>query len=234
MKSSIEDLASVAKYLGPLNNEAVFVGGSVVFVLVPSHVVPSIRITEDVACVFQAATTADYYRLSERLKNLGFSECTDEGTPICRWVIDDIRVDVMPTGEKALGFCNRWYDWVLIDPLRIEVAPGIEINVVNIPTFFATKFEAFANRGHGLYAGDTDFEDIVTICAHSQENVAQLVLTAPDPIRSYLIDRAQELVALPLLDDYVSGCFASDVKSQSAVPRVLKIFQSIAAENTGS
>ena len=107
MKTSIEDLASVAKYLGPLNNEAVFVGGSVVIVLVPSYVVPSIRITEDVACVFQAATTADDYRLSERLKNLGFSECTDEGTPICRWVIDDIRVDVMPTGEKALGFCKR-------------------------------------------------------------------------------------------------------------------------------
>jgi hypothetical protein len=48
-----------------------------------------------------------------------------------------------------------------------------------------------------------------------------------------LIERAPELVALPLLDDYVSGGFGSDAKSQSAAPRVLKIFEFIARSSAG-
>lgn len=227
-ESVIEDLASVARHLGDFNEEVVFVGGSAVFLLVPSTVVPFIRMTEDVDCVVEAGTTAAYYQVCDRLRSLGFRECTDEGAPICRWVVDDIRVDVMPNGEAALGFNNKWYDWVFVEPLEVRVG-GFQIRVANIPTFFATKFDAFADRGHGDYAGDTDFEDIVTIMAYSEEDIVGLVLGSPSPIRTYLVDRVRELIALPRLNDYVSGCFASDRKSQSVVPRVLTTLNLIAA-----
>src|ERR1022692_436812 len=103
-----------------------------------SVAVPSFS-TDDVDCVVQATTTVDYYRVSDRLRALGFKVCLDKGAPICRWLVEDIIVDVMPTGESALGFRNRWYDWVFVDPQTV-VAEDLKIKVVTIPTFFATKF----------------------------------------------------------------------------------------------
>jgi len=47
-----------------------------------------------VDCVVDLATTADYYAFVERLRALGFCECTDESAPHCRLVYADIRVDI--------------------------------------------------------------------------------------------------------------------------------------------
>ena len=226
MKSIRDSVICVARHLGELNRHMVFVGGSAVLLLVPESIAESVRVTEDVDCVVQAATTVDYYRVADRLRELGFKECQDEGAPICRWVIEGIHVDVMPTGEAALGFRNRWYDWVFVEPLEVTVAPDLRVKVANVPTFFATKFDAFADRGHGDYT-EPDFEDIVTVLAHSREDVVALVLASPVPIRAYLCDRFRELLLLPHLHDVVSGCFS--MEHQPLVTDVLNKFRRIAA-----
>jgi two-component system response regulator HydG len=33
----------------------------------------------------------------------------EEGAPVCRWLFDDLVVDVMSALERVLGFSNRWY-----------------------------------------------------------------------------------------------------------------------------
>lgn len=109
---SAKDLAHVARCMADLNDEVVFVGGSVLPFLVPAAVATTIRVTQDVDCVIQATTWIEYQRVENRLKDLGFQVCDDEAAPICRWVVDGIRVDVMPAGEEVLGFKNRWYDEV--------------------------------------------------------------------------------------------------------------------------
>jgi hypothetical protein len=43
------------------------------------------------------------------LRQLGFSQGTEPDDPICRWVVEDVKVDVMPTDEDILGFSNKWY-----------------------------------------------------------------------------------------------------------------------------
>jgi len=51
----------------------------------------------------EVASYAEYARFSKRLRNLGFSEDSSEGAPICRWLIDRMKLDVMPTDETILG-----------------------------------------------------------------------------------------------------------------------------------
>ncbi len=222
---SIADVAKVARRLEDLNDEVVFVGGCVVPLLVPDTFGSTIRPTDDVDCVVQAATTVEYYRVGERLRAAGFRECVEEGTPICRWIVDGIRVDVMPAAEAALGFRNRWYDQVLADPLEIALNRDLHIRVASPATFLATKFEAFSDRGQGDYMGNTDFEDIVTVMAF-RDDVVDLVLDAEASMREYLSSRARELLTLRNLEDLVSGCL--DPAYQSAVPTVLARLRRVA------
>lgn len=230
MKDWIVPLAKVGRSLGELRAEVVFVGGCVVPLLIPESVAPIVRPTDDVDCVVEATTTIEYYRIGERLRGLGFHECQDDGAPICRWVIDDIRVDVMPTKESALGFRNQWFDRVLVDAVTIELEPKLSIKIPNAPTFLATKFEAFRDRGKGTENrgayGDSDIEDIATILGY-RRNVEKEVLEAPEPIRSYLSECSRELFKLVNLSDIISGCFEPDSTSQSSVGRVLEILETL-------
>jgi hypothetical protein len=47
-------------------------------------------------------------RLVESLRAKGFANDTSKGAPICRWIFNDIKVDVMPTDSEILGFSNKW------------------------------------------------------------------------------------------------------------------------------
>lgn len=152
--ASRDDLMKVARFLGELRNDVVFVGGCAVVFLVPDSVVSTIRPTEDVDCILHVASRAKYYlEVMERLRALGFSECIEPGAPICRWKIEGISVDVMPTDEGVLGFSNRCYDLALQDHVVLEPLPHLQIRVIGHAVFLATKFEAFANRGQGEYEG---------------------------------------------------------------------------------
>jgi len=228
LPASAAALAQVARRLGELKDEVVFVGGSVVPLLVPAAVAPTVRPTDDVDCVVRAATTVAYYRIEERLRAQGFLECRDEGAPTCRWVVDGVRVDVMPSGESALGFHNRWYDQVLADPLEIAVAPDLRVHIASPIAFLATKFDAFADRGEGDYMGNADFEDIVTVMAY-RDDVADRILQADPELRRYLVACMWELLELRNLSDLVSGCLPPDAVSQSAVPGVLALMRDLAA-----
>lgn len=220
-------VARVARRLGALREAFVLVGGAAVPFLVPPAVIPTLRVTQDVDLVVAASTTPDYYALAEHLRALGFSECTDEGAPICRWVVEGIRVDVLPDGAEALGFTNRWYVHVLRDAVQVEV-DGVPFHVASPVSFLATKFEAFENRGQGDYMGDPDFEDIITVMA-DRTDLAEQVTRAPEPVRSWLRDRCRALLVQPRLDDIVGDCLPPDPGSQARVPGVLALLGRVAA-----
>ena len=90
-------------------SECAFVGGCATALLVTDPAAAEPRITYDVDVIVEVASYAEYARLSKRLRALGFSEDSSEGAPLCRWVCDGMKLDVMPTDEKVLGFANRWY-----------------------------------------------------------------------------------------------------------------------------
>jgi hypothetical protein len=122
---AIEWLRIVAERLGELREEVVFLGGATVGLLISNPVVTDIRATKDVDVIVQVGSRGSYATLQERLRAKGFQEDTEEGAPICRWIIEGIKVDVMPTDEEIIGFSNRWYEPAMATAREVPLADDL-------------------------------------------------------------------------------------------------------------
>ncbi len=222
---------AVARRLGPLLSEFVFVGGCATGLLITDPASAPVRVTKDVDVIAELATSyAAYADLGERLRALGFGEDSTEGAPICRWTAGDLRLDVMPTTGSTLGFANRWYVDALAQPQEFELAPDLRIRLVTGPLFLATKFEAFLERGRGDYYASHDLEDIVSVVDGRVELPGE-VLVASAAVRAYL---AAQFSALLDDDDFLSslaGQFPGDEISQQRIGIVLPRLRAIAASS---
>ena len=163
VETNLEMIRHVARRLGDLRDRVVFLGGAATVLLITDKATPDVRVTTDVDVIVEIASRTDYYRLSELLRGLGFTEDTGEDAPVCRWRIDGIAVDVMPTNADILGFSNQWYPQALRLATTEEISEKMAIRVVTGPFFLATKIEAFYSRGKGDFIASHDMEDIVTL-----------------------------------------------------------------------
>ena len=160
---NIEQLLAVARKLRPLLDDLVFVGGCATGLLITDTSAPSVRATFDVDAIAKVSTYSEYVALSERLRELGFSEDSSEGAPVCRWISGSLVLDVMPLDARVLGFSNRWYGEAVRTSTSISLERSLSIRVVTAPVFLATKLEAFKSRGKGDYFGSHDLEDALSV-----------------------------------------------------------------------
>lgn len=109
MPNNIDMLQTVAKGLGELKNDMVFVGGVVAELYADDPAASDIRPTTDVDCVIELSSRIAHAQLEENLRTKGFAHDTSQGAPICRFVYRGIKLDVMPTDSDILGFSNKWY-----------------------------------------------------------------------------------------------------------------------------
>jgi predicted nucleotidyltransferase len=175
-------LIKVAQALGPYRNEMVFVGGAIVGLLTTESGLAEVRPTDDVDVIVEAETYSKYSRLLEKLRALGFKHDIDG--PVCRFVVNGVAVDVMPTSE-ILGFRNKWYPAAIATASKVTLAESLEILVVSAPLFICTKLEAFADRAKGDYVMSADMEDIVSVIDRRPELIAECLASADD-VRGYL------------------------------------------------
>lgn len=186
-------LQTVARGLGELKDEMVFVGGAVAELYASDPAASDIRPTLDVDCVIGLSTRLEFYRLEENLRARGFANDTSQGAPICRWIYKDIKVDVMPTDEDILGFSNKWYNDGIENKIHKRLPDGTEIFVFPPEYYVAAKLEAHKSRGGEDLRQSHDFEDIIYIldnCTDLLENIA----TANFGIRAYLKDEFRNLL----------------------------------------
>lgn len=169
----------VSAALASVLDQLVLVGGCAAAFLVPPPEDRTLRATDDVDYVIPAFSYGDFAEWENRLRQLGFTECPDEGV-ICRWMINGIRVDFMPVEGRVLGFTNRWYAEAVRDPELFALGSGLQVRVVNVPVFLATKFEAFGDRGGGDYVADSDIEDVITVLAFRPESAKLISEATPD------------------------------------------------------
>ena len=108
-RSSTDLLEAVAAKLSLLLPEVVFVGGCTTQLLITDPAATPARMSDDVDMIVEASSYAEYSEFSERLQGLGFSEDSSDGAPICRWTLGGMKLDVLPTDAKTLGFSSRWY-----------------------------------------------------------------------------------------------------------------------------
>lgn len=227
VESNLEMIGHVARRLGVLRDRMVFLGGAATALLITDKAMPDVRITTDVDVIVEIATRGEYYRLAESLRELGFAEDLSEAAPLCRWRIDGIAVDVMPTDEEILGFSNQWYPQALRTATTREIADNMAIRVVTGPYFLATKIEAFYSRGKGDFMVSHDMEDIVTLLDGRPE-LGEDVMTAPEEVKIFLARTFNSFIQNRDFLDALPGHLLPDSASQQRIPLLMKRIRQIA------
>jgi hypothetical protein len=215
----------MAARLKPLLPEIVFAGGCTTGLLITDPAASPARSTDDVDVIVEVASYAEYARFSKRLRNLGFSEDSSEGAPICRWLVDQMKLDVMPTDDTILGFSNRRYKPAIEAAALVEL-DGFQLRVVTTPYFIGTKLEAFRGRGRGDFYASSDLEDIITVL-DGRPTVVDEVAASPRELRRYIGKEVGRLLDDPEFVNAVPGHIAGDEISQSRVPMILRTLNSL-------
>lgn len=167
-------LEFVARKLGELNDEVIYLGGCSTALFITDPLALDVRPTKDVDCIVDIISLPDYHQFCEKLARQGFKQSINEDV-ICRWRYDDAVLDVMPIDEKILGFGNRWYKAAIANSITHQLAENLIIKSVTAPYLLATKIEAFNARGNRDFLGSHDLEDIVTVIAGRVEIVDEVV-----------------------------------------------------------
>lgn len=221
---NLMQLEVVAASLDSLLPKMTFVGGSTTVLLVDEAAHFGIRKTEDVDVIVDVTTLVEYHKIAQQLRELGFREDT-EG-PVCRWLINNdlgrVKLDVMPTNEKILGFSNRWYKAAVKDASEISLPSGALIRVVKPAYFLATKFEAFAGRGGGDFFSH-DLEDIIFVMENRNRLIFEL-MDSTEELKQYLSRHA----AMLLNDDFLNVLpgLLNNQDSATAIVNSLNIMKS--------
>jgi len=217
---NMEILLLAVDQLGDLANEMVFLGGCATGLLITDEAAPPIRTTNDVDAIVQVATKADYYKLSEKLRDQGFAEDTSEGAPLCRWSTDRVTLDVMPTEADILGFSNKWYATAMDNAESIQLHDKVNIRMVSAPYFLITKLEAFDGRGNGDYLLSHDIEDIIAVLDGRPQIIEELKKSEPALLKE-LSSRFQHLLRDDNFIDAVSGHMPTDEINQARVVNII-------------
>lgn len=188
--------------LGEIAEEVVFVGGATVSLYADRPSVET-RPTDDVDIMVEVAGYGEYTALEERLRKKGFSNDQTSGV-ICRYQINGIIVDVMPTDQQILGFSNRWYKPAFTSAIVVKPEIDYSFRILRPDYFIATKFEAFMGRGNNDGRTSSDFEDIIFVLNNRTTIWNELLDSDPDALK-YFRECFTSLLHVPYLQEWISA-----------------------------
>ena len=222
-------LMQVVDRLAPLLDRFGFLGGVVTELLITSTAAGSPRQTKDVDVVVNVLNLGEYSEtLRERFLACGLVEDTSPGAPVCRWCLDDLIVDIMPTRGEILDFSCEWYQ-VAFDTAQPTMLPnGSTIRLVTPACFLATKLAAFGDRGRRDPMASHDLEDLVSVIDGRREIVTDLA-AAPRDLRAYVADRLTHFLARGDAEVLVAAQLMPDSDSQDRLPFVIDRIRSLIA-----
>lgn len=223
---NLELLLGVARAMGPLYEQVVFVGGCATGLLVDDAGLMDVRPTEDVDAIVEVATLGAYHRLAEQLMQRGFTQTMADNTPPFRWFWQRMQLDLVPLDEKVLGFANPWYrvgfDEALTATLSDGLADELVVRHLSAPHFLATKFEAFKDRGGNDVYLSHDLEDIMTVL-EGRAAVAREVAAAITPVRQHVAQAAAALLQMPAFHNALPGLLSDPEREPSVKARLAQI-----------
>ena len=227
-------LMRVVDRLAPLLDRFVFLGGVVTELLITSAAAGSPRQTKDVDVVVNVLNMGEYSEtLRERFLACGLVEDMSPGAPVCRWCLDDLIVDIMPTRGEILDFSCEWYQ-VAFDTAQPTMLPnGSTIRLVTPACFLATKLAAFSDRGRRDPMASHDLEDLVSVIDGRREIVADLAAAPPD-LRAYVADRLTHFLARGDAEVLLAAQLMPDSDSQDRLPFVVDRIRSLITAGNAS
>lgn len=228
-----ELMKAMARWLEPILDEVVFVGGQVAELLITDPAAVRIRPTMDVDAAIDVTTRTELAHLEHRMRSLGFRNDMSPGAPICRWLSPDGHVlDLMPADESILGFSNRWYADALARPVRYKILAGFMIRIPTAPVFVATKLEAFRGRGDEDLLRSHDLEDVISVVAGRPELTDELEQEPPE-LLNWLRESARELLDHETFAYAVQGALPDASALPGYLDQVRRRFETLALPENG-
>ena len=205
--------------------EFAFLGGSVLSLLVTNPDVDAVRVTKDVDVMMNIRTRSEFHKADKMLERLGFRHDTREDAPICRWVYEDVTVDVLPTTEDVLGWNSKWFAEALDESAQITLGKR-KVRVVTAPYFVALKLEAFEYRGAGDFVMSADFEDVICLFNGRDEIVDEIA--ACDRLRAGLAEKFSAYLSSSGIEDAVEGFVQTESDPEVRKEKILGMFRTVA------
>ena len=225
-RTNITMLQTVANGLGDLKKDIVFVGGAVAELYASNPDLSDTRPTLDVDCVIELRSKTAHAKLENDLRALGFANDTSKGAPICRWVYQDILVDIMPSDSDVLGFSNRWYEDGIENKISKTLPDGTEIFVFPPEYYLAAKIEAHNGRGGSDLRQSHDFEDIIYILDNCSE-LLESITNANESVKAYLKDECSKLLENDGLTEGIESALPYG-SEEEATEIIMELIQNIA------
>lgn len=209
-------LSVIAKKLDALGFNYAFVGGSIVAFLLDDPNLSPIRPTDDVDVILEVMTSVRYSDIEEKLRHAGFTHDVGPNAPMCRWLMGNITVDIMPTKQGGLGLNTQWFHEAL-ETSTLMTIERFQLRIITPVAFLATKLVAFTDRGNNDYYTSHDLEDILTVI-DGRKAIASEIDTSAEPLRSFIIKNFLKLQNMSDFREALPGHLPSDSASQKRLP----------------
>ena len=180
----------VANSLEELNKDVIYVGGAVVSLYVTDEGAEQPRPTKDIDISVQISTYAQMEELREKLALKKIYPAPSEKV-MYRYSYEDILIDFIPFEETPLGPTNRWLKPGFEKAYPVNIGE-LEIKILPVSLFLATKWEAFKSRGSDPRTSH-DFEDIIYIVNNNKE-VVEDVRNANHDVKDFLKEMSHEVL----------------------------------------
>lgn len=216
-----ETILALNEKLSGIPFDYVFLGGSVLSLLVTDPVADTVRVTKDVDVMMDIRSRKDYHKMETLLSALGFKHDTRDGAPICRWICEGTTVDVLPVRQDVLGWESEWFEDALAAAKPCKCG-NHEVRAITAPYFVALKLEAFESRGEHDFLCSTDFEDVICLFNGRESIVDEIA--ACENLRKPLAEKFAEYLRCRDLDDAVEGFVQTEPNSSSRKAAILMKF----------
>ncbi|MCC5846017.1 MAG: hypothetical protein JJU05_17350 [Verrucomicrobia bacterium] len=200
-----------------------FTGGAVVPLFLDQPELVMIRPTKDVDVVIQAASILAYQEIESHLQLAGWRHDTSRNAPRCRWIHQNVLVDILSSSPVPGEFSSPWFD-LGIQKAWSFPADGQNVPVVPATVFLASKLDAFWDRGHRDPWASHDLEDVITV-VDGRESLVDEVKNEDTSLRSALAQSFTRLHAAFDLNHLLPGFLPSDPGSQQRLPKLTRKLQ---------
>ena len=220
---SLDRVAAVARALGDLASEVVFIGGAIAPLLQTDPPFSEARPTSDVDGVVASHTYADTEALRVRLEARGFRQDPKNGKHAHRWRDPSgIPFDLVPAGKHLGGSGNPWDTIGIATAVEATLGGGVRIRHVSAPAFLAQKWAAHHDRGRDDPLASYDLEDVLALLA-SRPRIVEEVAMAPATLREHVGQQARAFLDSRDAEDLLAAHLnnAQDPASTVAAVRAL-------------
>lgn len=227
LKNQIINLKVVEKVaiaLGEINNDVIYIGGAVVSLYVTDDGAEQPRPTNDIDISVQISTYSQMEKLREELDKKKIFPASNE-TVMNRYSYEDILIDFIPYEETPLGPTNSWLKPGFEKSHSVLIG-NIEIKILPVSFFLATKWEAYKSRGNDPRMSP-DFEDIIYIIDNSLDLVDE-VKDAEIKVQLFLKEMASEILSHPYRNEIIEchlNPYTSNERKTLVINKLGEIFK---------